>query len=48
MDPQITMLEHSFHFSLPDVPNKTVSRLSKLTFDGGGDVFAKDQLNKFW
>jgi hypothetical protein len=36
------------NFSLPDIPNKTVSLLSKLTFDGGGDVSAKDHLNKFW
>jgi hypothetical protein len=48
MAPQITVLEHAFHFSLPDVPNETVSHLSKLTFDGGGDVSAKDHLNKFW
>ena len=34
MAPQITVLEHAFNFSLPDVPNDTVSRLSKLTFDG--------------
>jgi len=45
---QITVLEHAFHFSLPDVPNETVSHLSKLTFDGGGNVFAKDHLNKLW
>jgi hypothetical protein len=48
MAPQITVLEHAFHFSLPDVPNETVSRLSKLTFDGGGNTSAKDHLNKFW
>jgi hypothetical protein len=48
MVPQITVLEHSFHFSLPNVPNETVSHVSKLTFDGRGDVSAKDQLNKFW
>jgi hypothetical protein len=48
MAPQITMLEHAFNFSLPDVPNETVSRLSKLTFDGGGNTSAKDHLNKFW
>ena len=40
-------LEHAFHFWLPDIPNKTVSLLSKLTFDGGGNVFAKDHINKF-
>jgi hypothetical protein len=45
---QITVLEHAFHFSLHDVPNKTVSHLSKLTFDGGGNVSAKDHLNKLW
>ena len=48
MAPQIIVLEHSFHFSLPDIPNETVSLLSKLTFDGGGDVPAKDHINKFW
>jgi hypothetical protein len=48
MAPQITVLEHAFHFSLPDIPNKTVSRLSKLTLDGGGDVSAKYHLNNFW
>jgi hypothetical protein len=48
MAPQITVLEHAFHFSLPDISNETVSRLYKLTFDGGGDVSAKDHLNKFW
>jgi hypothetical protein len=42
------MLEHAFHFSLPDIPNETVSLLSKLTFDGGGNVSAKYHLNKFW
>jgi hypothetical protein len=48
MAPQITVLEHAFNFSLPDVPNETVSRLSKLTFDGEGNLSAKDHLNKFW
>jgi hypothetical protein len=48
MAPQITVLEHAFNFSLPDVPNETVSRLSKLTFDGESNTSAKDHLNKFW
>ena len=48
MAPQITVLEHAFYFSLPDIPNKTVSLLSKLTFDGGGNVSAKYHINKFW
>jgi hypothetical protein len=48
MAPQITVLEHAFNFSLPDVPNETVSRLSKLTFDGEGNTSAKYHLNKFW
>jgi hypothetical protein len=48
MAPQITVLEHAFKFSLPDVPNETVSCLSKLTFDGEGNLSAKDHLNKFW
>jgi hypothetical protein len=48
MAPQITVLEHAFNFSLPDVPNETVSHLSKLTFDGEGNISAKDHLNKFW
>jgi hypothetical protein len=48
MAPQIVVLEHAFNFSLPDVPNKTVSCLSKLTFDGGGNISTKDHLNKFW
>jgi hypothetical protein len=47
MAPQTTVLEHAFNFSLPDVPNETVSRLSKLTFDGEGNTSAKDHLNKF-
>jgi hypothetical protein len=47
MAPQITVLEHAFNFSLPDVPNETVSRLSKLTFDGEGKLSAKDHLIKF-
>jgi hypothetical protein len=47
MAPQITVLEHAFNFSLPDVPNETVSRLSKLTFDGEGNTSAKDHLIKF-
>jgi hypothetical protein len=48
MAPQITVLEHAFHFSLPDIPNETISHLSKLTFNGWGNVSAKDHLNKFW
>jgi hypothetical protein len=48
MAPQITVFEHAFHFSLPNIPNKTVSLLSKLTFDGEGNVSAKDHINKFW
>jgi hypothetical protein len=48
MAPQITVLEHAFNFSLPDVPNETVSCFSKLTFDGEGNTSAKDHLNKFW
>jgi hypothetical protein len=47
MAPQITVLEHAFGFSLPDIPNKTISLLSKLTFDGGGNVSAKYHINKF-
>jgi hypothetical protein len=48
MAPQIVVLEHAFKFSLPDVPNETISCLSKLTFDGGGNISTKDHLNKFW
>jgi hypothetical protein len=48
MAPQITVLEHAFNFSLPDVPNQIVSRLSKLTFDGESNTSTKDHLNKFW
>jgi hypothetical protein len=48
MAPQITVLEHAFNFSLPDIPNDIVSCLSKLTFDGEGNLSAKDHLNKFW
>jgi hypothetical protein len=48
MAPQITVLEHLVHFSLPDIPNETVSLLYKLTFDGGGYVSTKDHLNNFW
>jgi hypothetical protein len=47
MAPQITVLEHAFNFSLPDVPNETVSCLSKLTFDGEGNLSTKDHLKKF-
>jgi hypothetical protein len=42
------MLEHAFHFLLPDIPNKRDSLLSKLTFDGGGNVSAKYHIDKFW
>jgi hypothetical protein len=42
------VLEHDFHFSLSDILNRTISLLSKLTFDGGGNVSAKDHINKFW
>jgi hypothetical protein len=48
MAPQITVLEHTFYFSLPDVPKKTVSLFSKLIFDGRGNVSSKDHINKFW
>jgi hypothetical protein len=48
MAPQIIVLEHAFHFSLPDVPDEIVFHFSKLTFDGGGNTSAKDNLNKFW
>jgi hypothetical protein len=48
MAPQITALEHAFHFSLPDIPNEIISHLANLTFDGGGDVSANDHINKFW
>jgi hypothetical protein len=48
MASQITVLEHSFHFSLPEVTNETVSRLSKLTFDGGINAYSKGHINKFW
>jgi hypothetical protein len=47
MAPQITVLKHTFHFSLPNIPNETFFRLSILTFDGGGNVFAKYYLSKF-
>jgi hypothetical protein len=47
MAPQITVLEHAFNFSLPDVPNETVSRLSKLTFDGEGNYLLKTTLTSF-
>ena len=47
MAPQITMLEHAFHFSLPDIPNETFSLLSKLTFDGGGMYLQKTILTSF-
>jgi hypothetical protein len=48
MAPQITVLEHAFHFSLPDIPNETVSFLSKITFDGEGNVSTKDHISNFW
>jgi hypothetical protein len=47
MAPQITVLEHDFHFSLPDIPNETVSLLSKLTFDGGGMYLQNTILTSF-
>jgi hypothetical protein len=47
MDPQITVLEHAFHFSLPDIPNERISRLSKLTFDDGGMYLQKTTLTIF-
>jgi hypothetical protein len=42
------VFDHDFHFSLPNIPNETVSRLSKLTFDARVNVSAKDHINKFW
>jgi hypothetical protein len=47
MAPQITVLEHAFHFSLPSIPNKTTNLFSELTFDGEGNTSAVDHISKF-
>jgi len=44
---QIIVWDNAFHFTLHDIPNKTVALLSKLAFDGEGNVSAKTHLNKF-
>jgi hypothetical protein len=48
MAPQITVLEHAFHFSLPVIPNKTTNLFSELTFDGEGNTSAVDHISKFF
>jgi hypothetical protein len=47
MAPQITVLEHAFHLSLPVIPNKTTNIFSELTFDGEGNTSAVDHISKF-
>ena len=47
MDPQITMLEHAFHFSLPVIPFKTANLFSELTFDGEWNTSVLDHVSKF-
>ena len=48
MAPQITVLEHAFHFSLPDISNKTTDLFSELTFDGEGNTSAVDHISNFF
>jgi hypothetical protein len=48
MAPQITVLEHAFNFSLPDVPNETVSACPNSPLMVKAILSAKDHLNKFW
>ena len=47
MAPQITVLEHAFHFSLPVISKKTADLFSALTFDGEGNTSAVDHISKF-
>ena len=47
MAPQITVLEHAFHFSLPVIPNKTTNLFSELTFDGEGNTSTVKHISKF-
>jgi hypothetical protein len=47
MASQITMMKHSFHFSLPFIPNKTTNLFSELTFNGEGNTSAVDHISKF-
>jgi hypothetical protein len=48
MVPQITVLEHAFYFSLPDISNKTTDLFSELTFDGEGNTSAVDHISNFF
>ena len=44
---QILVWESVFSFTLIDIPNETVNLLSKLEFDGEGNIFEKKHLKKF-
>ena len=44
---QIPVWESVFSFTLIDIPNEIVNLLSKLEFDGEGDISARKHLKKF-
>ena len=44
---QIPFWESFFSFTLIDIPNETVNLLSKIEFDGEGDISARKNLKKF-
>ena len=44
---QIPVWESVFNFSLVNIPNETINLLSKLEFDGKGDISAREHLGKF-
>ena len=44
---QIPVWESIFNFTLVNIPNETINLLSKLEFDGEGDISAREHLRKF-
>ena len=44
---QIPVWESVFNFTLVNIPNETINLLSKLEFDGEGDISAREHLGKF-
>ena len=45
---QIPVWESIFSFTLIDIPNERVNLLSKLEFDGEGDIYARKHLKNFF
>ena len=45
---KIPVWKSIFSFTLIDIPNETVNLLSKLEFDGEGDISARKHLRKFF